>query len=248
MTQSAPRIKGVILAGGTGSRLYPLTRVTNKHLLPVGQEPMIYHPLRKLIDAGITEILVVTGVEHMGAVVGALGSGKDFGCELTYRVQDEAGGIAQALGLARTFAGQDRLAVLLGDNIFSDSLKPFVDQYLQQSAGARILLKQVAHPERFGVAAFDEQGKIIRIEEKPVQPPSQEAVTGIYFFDAQVFDFISELKPSWRNELEITDVNNHYLQLGLLEYDRLNGWWSDAGTFDSLQRVNQLLAVSANAG
>lgn len=233
-------MKGIILAGGTGSRLYPLTRVTNKHLLPVGHEPMIYHPLRKLVNAGICEILVVTGVEHMGAVVGSLGSGKDFGCELTYRVQDEAGGIAQALGLARQFAAGERIVVLLGDNIFQDPLQPYMANFAHQSIGARILLKEVADPGRFGVPVFASQ-RIVRIEEKPAAPASHFAVTGMYFFDSQVFDLIAQLKPSWRNELEITDVNNFYLQQGQLEYDVLSGWWTDAGTFESLGHANQLL-------
>ena len=233
-------IKGIILAGGTGSRLYPLTRVTNKHLLPVGREPMLYHPLRKLVEAGIDEILVVTGVEHMGAVVGSLGSGREFGCELTYRVQDEAGGIAQALALARHFAAGSRMVVLLGDNLFEDPLAPFLARYAAQPAGAQILLKQVEQPGRFGVPAFAD-GRIVRIDEKPEQPASDYAVTGIYFFDAQVFELIARLKPSRRNELEITDVNNFYLQQGLLEYDMLSGWWTDAGTFESLAHANQLV-------
>lgn len=235
-------MKGVVLAGGTGSRLYPLTRVTNKHLLPVGHKPMIYHAIDKLVEAGIHEILVVTGVEHMGAVVGALGSGKDFGCELTYRVQDEAGGIAQALGLARHFVGPDRMVVLLGDNLFQDALAPLLARYQAQHTGARILLKQVAQPQRFGVPVFAD-GQIVRIEEKPAQPASDYAVTGIYFYDARVFDLIQQLQPSGRNELEITDVNNLYLAQGELEYDLLSGWWTDAGTFESLAQA-QLWATS----
>ncbi|MBF2054033.1 MAG: NTP transferase domain-containing protein [Candidatus Sericytochromatia bacterium] len=235
-------MKGIILAGGTGSRLYPLTKVTNKHLLPVGSEPMIYHPLRKLVAAGISEVLVVTGLEHMGAVVGALGSGREFGCQLTYRVQDEAGGIAQALALAEAFVGSDQMVVLLGDNIFQDDLMPFVAAYRQQAVGARLLLKSVSDPSRFGVPAFA-QDKIVRIEEKPANPPSQYAVTGIYFYDAQVFDLIRQLRPSWRNELEITDVNNLYLARQQLGYDFLQGWWTDAGTFSSLAQANQLLST-----
>lgn len=231
-------MKGIILAGGTGSRLYPLTRVTNKHLLPVGNEPMVYHPLRKLVQAGIEEILVVTGVEHVGAIVGALGSGKDFNCHLTYRVQDEAGGIAQALGLARHFVGSDQMLVLLGDNIFQDSLEGAVQRFVAQKQGARLLLKEVAQPQRFGVPVFAD-GQIVRIEEKPQNPASHYAVTGLYLYDNQVFDFISDLKPSWRNELEITDVNNQYLQQGKLSYEILEGWWTDAGTFDSLYHANQ---------
>lgn len=233
-------MKGIILAGGTGSRLYPLTKVTNKHLLPVGQEPMIYHPLRKLVAAGISEVLVVTGVEHMGAVVGALGSGREFGCQLTYRVQDAAGGIAQALALAEAFVGDDQMLVLLGDNIFQDALAPFVAAYRAQAVGARLLLKAVSDPSRFGVPVFEDD-QIIRIEEKPQNPLSQYAVTGLYFYDAQVFDMIRQLRPSWRNELEITDVNNLYLARQQLSYAFLQGWWTDAGTFDSLAQANQLL-------
>lgn len=233
-------MKGIILAGGTGSRLHPLTKVTNKHLLPVGNEPMIFHAIHKMVQAKIKDILVVTGVEHVGSIVGSLGSGKDFDCHLTYRVQDEAGGIAQALGLARHFVGSERMLVLLGDNVFQDSLSETVQRFQAQESGARVLLKTVEHPERFGVPVFEE-GRIIRIEEKPKQPASQEAITGIYLYDAQVFDFIDQLKPSWRNELEITDVNNHYLKLGQLAYERLSGWWSDAGTFDSLYHANELM-------
>jgi len=238
-------MKGIILAGGTGSRLHPLTKVTNKHLLPVGNEPMIFHAIHKMVEAQIEDILVVTGVEHVGSIVGALGSGKDFNCHLTYRVQDEAGGIAQALGLARNFVGSERMLVLLGDNIFQDSLLEVTQRFQNQQMGARVLLKTVEHPERFGVPVF-ENGKIIRIEEKPEKPASQEAITGIYLYDAQVFDFIDELQPSWRNELEITDVNNHYLQLGQLAYDYLTGWWTDAGTFDSLYHANHLIRLSTS--
>ena len=233
-------MKGIVLAGGTGSRLFPLTKVTNKHLLPVGKKPMIYHAVEKFVEAGIKEILIVTGVEHMGAVVGLLGSGKDFGCHFTYRVQDEAGGIAQALGLAEHFVHGDSCAVILGDNIFQDSLKPEVAKFLEQGKGARILLKEVHDPQRFGVAEL-KGDKVVGIEEKPKNPKSNRAVTGIYFYDAQVFKFIKTLKPSARGELEITDVNNHYIERGELTWGELKGWWSDAGTFDSLARVNQLL-------
>lgn len=233
-------MKGIVLAGGTGSRLYPLTKVTNKHLLPVGKQPMIYYPIQKLLGAGIQEILIVTGIEHMGAVVSLLGSGHEFGCEFTYKVQDQAGGIAEALGLARHFAHDDSMAVILGDNIFQNEIGPFVDCFRQQGVGARLLLKQVEDPKRFGVA--DVQGqRIVGIEEKPSMPKSNFAVTGIYFYDSQVFDIIRELKPSHRNELEITDVNNAYLQRGQLYYDILPGWWTDAGTFPSLNLANQLL-------
>ena len=233
-------MKGIILAGGTGSRLYPLTKVTNKHLLPVGREPMIFHPLRKLCAIGLEEILIVTGVEHMGAVVGLLGSGHEFGCRLTYRVQDQAGGIAQALALGEHFASGDGVLVILGDNIFSASLHDFARAFAAQSSGARLLLKQVPDPARYGVVAFD-GGRISAILEKPADPPSDYAVTGIYAYDAQVFDIIRTLKPSARHELEITDVNNAYLQRGQLAHDLLSGWWTDAGTFDSWFHANQLL-------
>ncbi len=234
-------MKGIILAGGTGSRLYPLTRVTNKHLLPVGRQPMIYHAIQKLVEAGILDLLVVTGVEHMGAIVGSLGSGSDFGCELTYRVQDQAGGIAQALGLARHFVGDDKMVVLLGDNLFEDSLLPLVEAFQQQAEGARILIKEVPDPQRFGVPSFKGE-QITQIIEKPQQPDSHYAVTGIYCYDAEVFQFIDQLQPSQRGELEITDVNNHYIAKGLLYHQRLQGWWTDAGTFETLTLANQLLA------
>jgi glucose-1-phosphate thymidylyltransferase len=233
-------MKGIILAGGTGSRLFPLTKVTNKHLLPVGREPMIIHPVRKLTEAGIDEILVVTGVEHMGDVVNLLGSGKEFGCRFTYKVQDEAGGIAQALGLAEQFARHDLIAVLLGDNIFQDPIGPTVRAFEAQGAGARLLLKQVHDPQRYGVAEL-EGSRVVRIVEKPKEPRSDLAVVGIYFYDPEVFAFIRTLEPSGRGELEITDVNNHYLSRGTLHADRLEGWWTDAGTFDSLQAANELV-------
>lgn len=234
-------MKGIVLAGGTGSRLFPLTKVTNKHLLPVGQKPMIFHPVEKFVKAGIKEILIVTGVEHMGDVVGLLGSGKDFGCHFTYRVQDEAGGIAQALGLAEHFVHGDQCAVILGDNIFQDDISGHARAFAEQKKGARILLKEVPDPQRFGVAELSGD-KVIGIEEKPKAPKSNYAVTGIYFYDAEVFKMIKTLKPSRRGELEITDVNNHYIQQQSLSYGFFDGWWSDAGTFESLARVNQLLA------
>jgi len=233
-------LKGVILAGGTGSRLMPLTKVTNKHLLPVGQKPMIYFPVEKLVSAGITEILIVTGVEHMGDVVNLLGSGRDFGCRFTYKVQDKAGGIAHALSLAENFAAGCRLVVILGDNIFLAPLKPYADKYQNQQAGAMVLLKPVDDPQRFGVARID-GNKVIGIAEKPETPKSNYAVTGIYFYDANVFNIIRTLKPSGRGELEITDVNNVYIAKGQLTFDILQGWWSDAGTFESLNRVNELI-------
>ena len=233
-------MKGIVLAGGTGSRLFPLTKVTNKHLLPVGREPMIFHPVRKLTAAGIEEILIVTGVEHMGDVVTLLGSGKDFGCRFTYKVQDEAGGIAQALGLAENFAGKDLSCVILGDNIFEDSIAPYVGAFGEQARGARLLLKKVHDPQRYGVAEV-EGSRVVRIVEKPKDPQSDLAVVGIYFYDAEVFDVIRTLRPSSRGELEITDVNNHYLRAGTLQCDRLQGWWTDAGTFESLAAASELV-------
>jgi glucose-1-phosphate thymidylyltransferase len=233
-------MKGIILAGGTGSRLYPLTKVTNKHLLPVGREPMIFHPVHKLIEAEVEEILIVTGVDHMGDVVNLLGSGKDFGCRFTYKVQDEAGGIAQALGLAENFAGKDLSCVILGDNIFEDSIAPYVRAFRDQARGARLLLKQVHDPQRYGVAEV-EGSRVVRIVEKPKDPQSDLAVVGIYFYDQEVFDVIRTLRPSSRGELEITDVNNHYLRAGTLQCDRLQGWWTDAGTFESLAAASELV-------
>lgn len=235
-------MKGVILAGGTGSRLFPLTKVTNKHLLPVGKKPMILHPVEKLTSAGIKEIIVVTGVEHMGAVVTLLGSGKDYGCQFSYKVQDEAGGIAQALGLTESFCKGDLITVILGDNIFNDDLTPFARSFQQQAKGAKILLKEVTDPARFGVAELS-GNRVIGIEEKPKSPKSSMAVTGIYFYDTNVFDIIRELKPSKRGELEITDVNNHYIQRGELSYDVMRGNWTDAGTFESLRLANELAAA-----
>jgi glucose-1-phosphate thymidylyltransferase len=233
-------MRGVVLAGGTGSRLRPLTKVTNKHLLGVGQKPMIYYPIERLTGIGIEEILIVTGVEHMGDVVGLLGSGREFGCRFTYKVQDEAGGIAQALGLAENFANGQPLAVILGDNIFRGNLKEHAERFIAQGQGARLLLKQVADPERFGVVDIKD-GKVLGIEEKPKHPKSDLAIIGVYFYDSTVFDVIKTLKPSARGELEITDVNNAYVEKGQLTYDVLEGWWTDAGTFESLARANELV-------
>lgn len=233
-------MKGVILAGGLGSRLNPLTEITNKHLLPVGREPMIWHPVRQLVSARIEEIMVVTSTHHMGSIVNSLGSGRRFGCEFTYRVQEEAGGIAHALALARGFAAGDAVIVMLGDNIFEYSIAPFVDEFRVQERGARVMLKEVGDPERFGVAALDEK-QIIEIEEKPSAPKSNHAVVGCYAYDARVFDFIDGLQPSARGELEITAVNNRYIQRGELKYTFVRGRWTDAGTFDSLVDANNLL-------
>jgi glucose-1-phosphate thymidylyltransferase len=232
-------MKGIVLAGGTGSRLFPLTKVTNKHLLPVGQVPMIFHPISKLTEAGLSEILIVTGVEHMGDVVTLLGSGREFGCRFTYKVQDEAGGIAQALALAENFAGGEPVCVILGDNVFEGSVCPAVSAFERQRRGARLLLKEVHDPGRYGVAQVD-GARIVGIEEKPREPKSKLAVTGVYLYDARVYDLIRTLKPSARGELEITDVNNGYLRLGELQWDMLEGWWTDAGTFESLLKANEL--------
>lgn len=238
--EAAMKLRGIVLAGGTGSRLRPLTKVTNKHLLPVGQKPMIYYPIEKLTAAGIDEILIVTGVEHMGDVVSLLGSGKDFNCRFTYKVQDEAGGIAQALALAENFAQGQPVAVILGDNIFHANLKKYVDKFIAQCTGARILLRQVPDPQRFGVAELAD-GKIISIEEKPPKPKSNYAVIGIYFYDGGVYDIIRMLKPSARGELEITHVNDAYIAKGQLAYDIIEGWWTDAGTFESLARAGEFV-------
>ncbi len=233
-------MKGIILAGGSGTRLLPLTKITNKHLLPVGREPMIVHPVRKLTQAGIRDILVVTGCEHMGDVVGLLGSGRDFDCEFTYRVQDQAGGIAQALSLGRDFARGEKIVVLLGDNIFQDELGMYCERFARQGRGARILLKRVPDPQRYGVAEI-EGTSIVSIEEKPLHPKSQYAVTGIYMYDDRVFDIVAQLRPSGRGELEITDVNNAYIKRGELGFDVLEGYWTDAGTHESLRLANELV-------
>jgi glucose-1-phosphate thymidylyltransferase len=232
-------MKGIVLAGGTGSRLRPLTNVTNKHLLPVGKYPMIFYPIFRLKQAGITEILIVTGREHMGDVMELLGSGSEYGVEFTFKVQDQAGGIAQALGLAEHFVNGDRCVVALGDNIFEDSIVSYIESFAKQEKGAKVLIKEMPDPQRFGVAELKD-GKIISIEEKPKMPKSNFAVTGIYMYDQEVFDFVKTLKPSGRGELEIADVNNTYIQHGTLTYDILKGWWTDAGTPESLYRANKL--------
>ena len=231
-------LKGVILAGGTGSRLYPLTKVTNKHLLPVGNKPMIFHPIDKLLEIGIEDILIVTGTEHMGDVVNLLGSGTEYQCRFTYKVQDQAGGIAQALDLAENFAGNDPIVVILGDNIFEDNLQSAADNY--SGEGAMILLKEVPDPQRYGVAALNGD-QVTHIEEKPEQPKTSYAVTGVYFYDHKVFEFIRTLRPSDRGELEITDVNNHYIATGQMKSAPLKGWWTDAGTPDSYRLANKLV-------
>lgn len=232
-------MRGVVLAGGTGSRLRPLTKVTNKHLLPVGKYPMVYFPIHAMKKAGISDILVVTGKEHMGDVVSLLGSGQEWDAHFTYRVQDEAGGIAQALGLAGDFARGEPVVVILGDNVFSEDITPYVAAFARQGKGARVLLQEVSDPTRFGVPVF-EGDRIIRIEEKPTHPRSNYCVTGIYMYYPDVFDVVRTLKPSGRGELEITDVNNHYIDEGTLEWNIMSGWWTDAGTFESFQVANHL--------
>ncbi|MFT5424168.1 MAG: glucose-1-phosphate thymidylyltransferase [Phycisphaerales bacterium] len=240
-------MKGVILAGGLGSRLRPLTLVTNKHLLPVYDRPMVYYPIQSLVEAGITEILVVTGGEHAGDFLKLLKNGKQLGItHLEYAYQEGEGGIADALRLAEDFAEGGPIAVVLGDNIIEGSIKHAVDAYKAQGGGAKVLLKQVPDPQRFGVARFDGDdpaGKITEIIEKPKDPPSDMAVTGFYFYDARVFDICNGLNPSQRGELEITDVNNNYLKRGELTHDVLDGWWTDAGTIESLYRASRLVAT-----
>ena len=230
-------MKGVILAGGTGSRLYPLTKVTNKHLLPVYDKPMICYPLEKLIGAGIEEIMIVSGRGHVGHFLELLGSGSELGISITYEIQEGAGGIAQALSLARRWAGDDNLAVVLGDNIFEDGFREDIESF---DGGAKVFLKEVPDPQRFGVAEVN-GSRILSIEEKPQAPKSNLAVTGLYLYDARVFEIIRTLKPSGRGELEITDVNNAYVRNGEMQYSVLSGFWSDAGTFDSLMRASVMV-------
>lgn len=239
-TTTEAGLRGVILAGGLGTRLYPLTKVTSKHLLPVGNEPMLFHGVRQLTETGITDILIVTNSMHVGDFVNALGSGKDFGCEFTYRVQEEAKGIADALALAEGFAAGGRIAVLLGDNIFESSIQQVVSDFDAQQTGARVLLKKVADPERYGVATLN-GNRIVAIEEKPNQPKSDYAVVGIYFYDSSVFDIVRTIEPSSRGEYEITAVNNVYIERGQLEHSFLQGEWVDAGTFDSLTEAHRIL-------
>ena len=235
-------IKGVVLAGGLGTRLYPLTKVTNKHLLPVCRKPMIHYPLEKLVRAGLREIMVVTGGPFAGDFLRLLGSGKEFGLkEIHYTYQEAEGGIAEALGLTEHFVEGNRVCVILGDNLFSADITPGLEAYMKQPSGARIFLKEVDDPQRFGVAEI--QGdRVVGIEEKPARPKSRYAVTGIYMYDNEVFSIVKALKPSGRGELEITDVNNAYLRKGTLTFDVLDGWWTDAGTFESLLRAGNLVS------
>jgi glucose-1-phosphate thymidylyltransferase len=235
-------MKGIILAGGLGSRLRPLTKVTNKHLLPVYDKPMIYYPIETLCDAGIEDIMIVTGGNSAGDFLRLLGNGRDFGLhDIYYTYQEGEGGIADALKLCEHFAEGEPVCVILGDNIIENGISDVVGRFKEQKHGARLLLKEVSDPERFGVAELDGD-RIIRIEEKPSNPVSNFAVTGIYMYDDRVFDFCRELRPSKRGELEITDVNNAYIAAGDLRYDILDGWWTDAGQFESLYRAAQLVA------
>jgi glucose-1-phosphate thymidylyltransferase len=235
-------MKGIVLAGGKGSRLNPLTRVTNKHLLPVYDKPMIYYPIQALVNAGITEILLVTGGQNAGDFLRLLGDGRDFGLKhLNYTYQEGEGGIAEALGLAEYFAGDESVCVILGDNIIESNICRAVTDFQRQGKGAKILLKEVPDAQRFGVAEVQSE-RVVAIEEKPLKPKSNYAVVGIYLYDASVFEKIRRLKPSGRGELEITDVNNFYLEEGKLTYEVLPGWWTDAGTFESLLRANMLVA------
>jgi glucose-1-phosphate thymidylyltransferase len=235
-------MKGVILAGGLGTRLHPLTKVTNKHLLPVYDKPMIYYPIQTLINAGIDDILIVTGGNNAGDFLKLLGNGKEFGLKhINYTYQEGEGGIAEALRLADFFASGEKICVVLGDNIIEKNIRRAVKNFQKQERGAKILLKEVPDPERFGVPELRED-RIVRIEEKPKEPKSQYAVIGIYLYDSEVFNITKILKPSRRGELEITDVNNQYIEKGLMTWDILEGWWTDAGTFESLLRANQLVA------
>jgi len=235
-------MKGVVLAGGLGSRMAPCTLVTNKHLLPVYDQPMIYYPIRTLLQAGIEDILIVTGGHFAGDFLKLLKNGQSFGLKhINYTYQEGEGGIAAALSLAEFFVGDDKMCVVLGDNIIEGNIRKAAQDFKLQQTGAKILLKEVDDPERFGVVQIDKK-KIVRIIEKPKDPPSNLAVTGMYFYDSSVFKFIKSLKPSQRGELEITDVNNMYLERGDLTYDILDGWWTDAGTFESLRRATNLVA------
>jgi len=237
-------MKGIVLAGGTGSRLYPLTKITNKHLLPIYDKPMIYYPIQTLVDAGIRDILIVTGGKNAGDFLRLLANGKHFGLKhIGYTYQEGEGGIADALALAEHFADGDQICVILGDNIIEGSIRGAADEFRQQPAGARILLKRVADAQRFGVAEIAD-GRIVNIEEKPKRPKSNFAVTGIYMYDSTVFDKIKTLVPSGRGELEITDVNNAYIREKTMTFSFLEGWWTDAGTFDSLLRAGSLVAKS----
>jgi glucose-1-phosphate thymidylyltransferase len=236
-------MKGIVLAGGLGTRLYPLTKITNKHLLPVYNRPMVTYPVECLVKAGITDILVVTGGNNPGDFLRLLGNGKEYGAKnISYAFQEGEGGIADALSLAERHAAGGPVCVVLGDNLIENNIRHAVDDYRKQGSGAKILLKKVDDPRRFGVPVFDSDNRIMRIDEKPKDPASSYAVTGIYMYDSEVFDYIGTLSPSERGELEITDVNNIYINKGTLSWSEIDGWWTDAGTFDSLLRASNLVA------
>lgn len=235
-------MKGIVLAGGLGKRLYPLTKITNKHLLPIYDQPMIYYPIRTLVRAGITEIMIVTGGNHAGEFLRLLGNGQEFGLNgLHYAYQEGEDGIASALSLARQFVGNDKVCTILGDNIVEDDIAPQVRAFADSDLGAFLFLKDVDDPQRFGVAVFDNKRRLVSVEEKPSVPKSTYAVIGVYLYDSTVFEIIDTLSPSDRGEYEITDVSNHYLKQGTADYHIMNGWWSDAGTFESLYRANRLV-------
>lgn len=235
-------MKGVVLAGGLGTRLYPLTKVTNKHLLPIYDRPMIHYPIRTLVKAGITEIMIVTGGQHAGEFLRLLGDGKEFGLsQLHYAYQEGEEGIAKALSLARAFVGSDKVCTILGDNILQDNIASQVKTFDSNELGAYLFLKEIDEPRRFGVAVFDENRHLQGVEEKPASPKSSYAVIGVYLYDASVFDVIETLKPSQRGEYEITDVSNYYISKGIADYHVITGWWSDAGTFESLYRASVLV-------
>jgi glucose-1-phosphate thymidylyltransferase len=240
-------MKGIVLAGGLGTRLHPLTKVTNKHLLPIYNKPMIYYPIERMVEAGIRDILIVTGGKNAGDFLRLLGNGKQFGLRhINYTYQEGEGGIAAALSLAEFFADQQPICVILGDNIIERSITSYIENFRKQGTGARILLKEVSDPQRFGVPEIQED-RIVRIDEKPAKPASKYAVTGIYMYDQAVFDIIKTLKPSGRGELEITDVNNSYIAQGKMRYDILDGWWTDAGTFESLLYASNLVCRKESA-
>jgi glucose-1-phosphate thymidylyltransferase len=235
-------MKGVVLAGGLGSRLLPLTKVTNKHLLPVYDKPMIYYPIRTLVNAGIEDIMIVTGGNSAGDFLKLLGNGRDFGLkDVNYTYQEGEGGIADALSLVEHFADDEPICVVLGDNIIEGNIRKAKEGYEKQGKGAKILLKKVHDPQRFGVPELEGE-RVLQIEEKPQMPKSEFAVIGIYFYDSRVFDIIRTLEPSARNELEITDVNNNYIDRGEMTWNELEGWWTDAGTFESLLHATKLVA------
>ncbi len=235
-------MKGVILAGGLGSRMLPCTKVTNKHLLPVYNKPMIYYPLNTLVKGGLKDIMIVTGGNNAGDFLRLLGNGSEFGLkDISYTYQEGEGGIADALKLAENFVDEDKVIVMLGDNIIKDDISEAINEFEKQPKGAKIFLKEVSDPERFGVAEIKD-GKVINIEEKPEDPKSNYSVIGLYMYDSDVFEIAKTLKPSNRGELEITDVNNEYIRKGLMTYSIIDGWWTDAGTFESLYRASKLVA------